>query len=152
VHRPALDVDHGEGPTECHVVDTGPGGLIGLQLATVLGHPPEPDRTRGAYSADAVRAALRHWDRPDRLARSALASGRTPAERVASVRAVVGAAVASAFGNSPAEQQLREVAIAGVIERDKPHEVVAASLHLSRSTYFRLRRAACDRLVEYLSS
>ena len=35
-HVPELDVDLGDGVTQCHIVDTGPGGTLGAQLAAVL--------------------------------------------------------------------------------------------------------------------
>jgi hypothetical protein len=156
VHLPELDVDHGEGPTECHIVDLGPGGMLGSQLDAVLTEAGLPSVAAGTATARpdpaAVRAALSDWDRPDRLARNPIASGRTPAERTASVRTLVAQAVDDAFGTSPSEQQLRAVLVAGLLERHAAHEQVAAELHLSRSTYFRLLRTASGRLEAFLAS
>jgi hypothetical protein len=148
-HEPELDVDHGEGPTQCHIVDLGPGGMLGKQLSAVLDELG-PTTSRG-IDASAVRQALRDWDRPDRLARSALATGADPGDRVTSVRDLITRGIDEAFGTGPGEQQLREVLLSGVVHRTVAHEQVAADLHLSRSTYFRLLRFASERLEAYLA-
>ena len=103
-HVPELDVDLGDGVTQCHIVDTGPGGTLGAQLAAVLaecGDAPVAVATAPIDEA-AVRGALRDWDRPDLLAEAPFAVGATPAERAQSVRSTIRQAVASAFGSSPA--------------------------------------------------
>jgi hypothetical protein len=153
-HLPQLDVDHGEGPTECHVVDVGPAGVLGAQLAAVL-RETGPSTTTSvpprSVDPEDVRTALRSWDRPDQLARSPLATGATAAERVASVQTLVRGAAAAAFGMSPSEQALRDVFTSGLLERTTSHEQVAAELHLSRSSYFRLLGTATQRVVDFLA-
>jgi hypothetical protein len=148
-HLPELDVDLGDGVTECHVVDTGPGGTLGAQLAAVLaecGEPPVPPRSAPMDEAT-VRAALRDWDRPDLLADAAFAVGGTPAERAQSVRSTIRQAVAAAFGSSPREVLLLQVLEAGYLGRTSTHEQAAIDLHLSRSAYYRHLRTAADRVV-----
>ncbi len=152
VHVPELDVDLGEGVTECHVIDTGPGGTLGAQLAAVLaecGESPVQPR-RPEVDEQAVRAALHEWDRPDLLAENGMAVGSTPAERSTSVRTAIRQAVAGAFGSSPRERLLVEVLEAGCLGRTTTHEQAAIDLHLSRSAYYRHLRAAGDRVVAQL--
>jgi hypothetical protein len=154
VHVPQLDVDHGEGPTECHVVDVGPAGVLGAQLAAVLLETGPSTTTMvpsRSIDPEDVRGALRSWDRPDQLARSPLARGVTAAERVASVQTLVRDAAQAAFGMSPSERALRDVLTSGLLERATSHEQVAAELHLSRSSYFRLLGTATQRVVDFLA-
>ena len=151
-HVPELDVDLGDGVTQCHIVDTGPGGTLGAQLAAVLvecGDAPVAVATAPIDEA-AVRGALRDWDRPDLLAEAPFAVGATPAERAQSVRSTIRQAVASAFGSSPREVLLLQVLEAGYLGRTSTHEQAAIDLHLSRSAYFRHLRAAADRVVAEL--
>jgi hypothetical protein len=151
-HLPDLDVDLGDGVTECHVVDTGPGGTLGAQLAAVLaecGEVPVAVPTAPIDEA-AVRAALRDWDRPDLLADVSFAVGATPTERAQSVRSTIRHAVASAFGSSPREVVLLQVLEAGYLGRTSTHEQAAIDLHLSRSAYYRHLRSAADRVVAEL--
>jgi hypothetical protein len=151
-HVPELDVDLGDGVTQCHIVDTGPGGTLGAQLAAVLaecGEAPVAPRV-APIDEESVRAALRDWDRPDLLAECPFATGTTPAERAASVRATIRRAAAAAFGSGPREQLLVQVLEAGYLGRTTTHEQAAIDLHLSRSAYYRHLRAAADRVVVQL--
>lgn len=155
-HEPALDVDHGEGTTECHIVDLGPGGILGAQLATVLaelGAAPavDPIVANGRVSPDDVRAALRDWDNPPRLAQSALARGRGTSARAEAARAAIRRAIAETFGESEQESLLRRVLEVRYLERADTHEQAAGRLHVSRSAYFRHLKAATDRIVAELA-
>jgi acyl-CoA thioesterase FadM len=72
-HIADLDVDAGGHVTECHLLDYGAGGLLGMQREYVyreLGLTPAPP------DADAVRDALRNLRVPHALASSRLARPR----------------------------------------------------------------------------
>jgi hypothetical protein len=159
----------GEHPVECHRVDYGPGGLLGLQRIVIygelgLGAPAPPAAgddgsaaaagpgasAAGRFDAEAVRDALRSLSRPLELARSPLASGDKPEERAASVRRRLAEAADRAFGDSDDERLLREVLRRGYLEPAGSHEQAADELFLSRATYFRRLRTAAARLADYL--
>jgi hypothetical protein len=157
-HVPELDAVIGGRPHECHLLDHGPGGIIGGQRNTVyweLGLPaPEPDeRPSGvapAVTHESVKALARHLDRPLELAASPLARGSNPDERAESVRALFREAVDGAFGASADEQLLRRIAERGCLTRSVGHEALADELNVSRATYFRRLRQASDRLAEFV--
>jgi hypothetical protein len=162
-HLEDLDL-RGEHAVQCHRVDYGPGGLLGLQRIVIYGElglsapaapTPRPDaaapeRAPEPFDAEAVRDALRSLSRPLELARSPLATGETPAERAASVRQRLEAAAQHAFGDSEDEQLLRQVLQRGYLEPEGSHEQAADALFLSRATYFRRLRNAAARLADYL--
>jgi hypothetical protein len=157
-HMPELDASIGGKLHECHLLDHGPGGIIGGQRNTVyweLGLPtPEPDeRPVGpapAVTHESVKALARHLDRPMELASSPLALGATPDGRAESVRALFREAVDGAFGESADEQLLRTIAERGCLTRSVGHEALADELNVSRATYFRRLRQASDRLAEFV--
>jgi hypothetical protein len=105
---------------------------------------------REPLTLDAVRDALRNLHQPLELATSPLATGTSTEERAASVRAEMQDAVAKAFGDSPAEQQLRRIVQRGYLDPDGSHELAADELHVSRATYFRRLRAASQRVADFL--
>jgi len=165
-HLAALDLA-GDHAVQCHRVDYGPGGLLGLQRIVIYGElgltpPAAPPALDGAtkpaavvsapapFDAEAVRDALRSLSRPLELARNPLATGDTPEERAASVRARLEAAAEHAFGASDDEQLLRQVLRRGYLEPAGSHEQAADELFLSRATYFRRLRAAAARVADYL--
>jgi hypothetical protein len=153
VHTPELDVRVGAKQIQCHIVDFGPGGMLGAQRAIVyaeLGFELPPDDVI-VVDGEAVRALLRDLTRDDRLAASSFATGDTVAERAASVRALVRDAVDRTFGAGARDEKLRAVMVAGYLERTTSHEAVAASLHMSRAVYFRTAREAVDRLAGELN-
>jgi hypothetical protein len=157
-HIPELDAVIGSKPHECHLLDHGPGGIIGGQRNTVyweLGLPtPEPDeRPSGvapSVTHDSVKALARHLDRPLELAASPLATGSTPDERAESVRVLFREAVVGAFGESADEQLLRTIAERGCLTRSVGHEALADQLNVSRATYFRRLRQASERLADFI--
>ena len=157
-HVPELDAVIGGKPHECHLLDHGPGGIIGGQRNTVyweLGLPtPEPDKRPSGVAPsvthDSVKALARHLDRPLELAASPLASGSTPDERAESVRALFREAVDGAFGASADEQLLRTIAERGCLTRSVGHEALADELNVSRATYFRRLRQASERLADFI--
>jgi hypothetical protein len=124
-HVPELDVDG----WECHVLDYGPGGLLGAQRDLVR-------RELGlAKPAVDVREALRNLRRPGGEA----------------MRARLLAAAEQAFGTTADEQLLRRVLVRGYFDPAPSHEAAARELHLSRAAYFRRLRAASDRVAEWLA-
>lgn len=160
-HVPELDV-HGEDERtiECHVLDYGAGGLLGLQRDTVyleLGlappaappaaAPPEP-----AGDPELVREALRNLRLPHALARSPLATGEGVEQRAASVRALLESAAERAFGDTESERLMEQVLRRGYLEPAASHEQAAAELNLSRAAYFRRLKLASERLAEFLAS
>jgi hypothetical protein len=157
-HVPELDAVIGGKPHECHLLDHGPGGIIGAQRNTVyweLGLPtPEPDKRPSGVAPsvthDSVKALARHLDRPLELAASPLAKGSTPDERAESVRALFREAVDGAFGQSADEQLLRTIAERGCLTRSVGHEALADELNVSRATYFRRLRQASERLADFI--
>jgi AAA ATPase-like protein len=120
---PELDYEVGGRVTECHLIDYGPGGLLGAQLALIyveLGLvEPDGSGSREGSAADvsleAVRDALRNLRVPHQLAGSPLARGVTQEERAASVRALIEDAAARAFGETANEQLLARVLERGVL-------------------------------------
>jgi hypothetical protein len=153
-HIPELDLEFDSHRLECHRVDYGPGGLLAAQRAVVyaeLGLAP-PHLTEPAVDIEAVREALRNFRNPHELARSSLATGDTPEERVESVRVLFRAAAERAFGDSENEKLLARVLVRGYLEPAASHEQAALDLSLSRAAYFRRLRAAAERIAEYLAA
>lgn len=160
---PELDAVIGGKPHECHLLDHGPGGIIGGQRNTVYWElglaAPDPEAEEAAAPAaqpapavthESVKALARHLDRPLELAASPLATGSTPDERAESVRALFREAVDGAFGASADEQLLRTIAERGCLTRSLGHEALADELNVSRATYFRRLRQASERLAEFV--
>jgi hypothetical protein len=156
-----LDVLVGSVVHECHVIDHGPGGVLGGLRATIyaeLGLPrptaEEPDAIDAAPVTEAdVRQALRDIDRPSELMASPLAAlvGTAPPEAVtAAVRALLLGAIVEAFGAGRDEELLRDVALGAYNNPSTTHEDVAFALHVSRATYFRRLRQANERICDYV--
>lgn len=160
-HHPELDIHYGDIEVQCHVLDTGPGGLVGAAVAAAyaelgLDPPPAPDPwvapgDRGA-DAESVRSALKSFHRPSELAANPLATGGTPDQRAASVRVLLEQAIADAFGTSTDERLQRQTLELGYLDAAVTHEGAADLLHLSRAAYFRRLRQAVDRLAEWILS
>jgi hypothetical protein len=152
-----LAVELGGRVLACHLIDFGELGLLGAQRATVLhelGLSPAPFAApvpqRDAFPvADAARRAVRDYQRPDRLLANPLGDGGPPEERVESVRRFVREALDAAFGDSEAEQRLREALHRAYVEPSSSHDRAALDLHVSRTTYFRWLRTGLARVGEY---
>jgi hypothetical protein len=143
VHVASLDA----GDVECHLLDYGPGGLLGAQRDVIrreLGRD-------AALDPAAVRDALRNLRLPHALAASPLARGSGVEERAASVRELIGEATERAFGDTPDERLLRQVLERGYLDPAAGHEQAAHELHLSRTAYFRRLRAASERVAAVLA-
>lgn len=156
-HVPELDARVGGERIECHVIDWGPGGVVAALRDHVyrelgLAAPPRPagaDRV----SVETVREAFRNLGDPAKLARGPLARGNGAGERADSVRRTLTAALENAFGDTPGEALTQTVLRRGYLERaDLSHDAVAEALHLSRASYFRRLRRACERVADYLSA
>lgn len=153
VRVPELDVADGERTVECHVLDHGPGGLIGTARALVyrdLGLPPPAPVPDAGPGADAVRDALRAFHDPVALAASPLARGAGAAARAESVRALLRAATAAAFGDSDDERLQRRIVERGYLDPDGGHGRAAHELRLSRTTYFRRLATASARVADWV--
>jgi hypothetical protein len=160
-HLAELDLTLDDHVTECHVVDFGPGGILAAQRAMVyaeLGMTPPDDpkhasaegESQDEITADAIRDALRSLDNPLELSRSPLATGSTPEERAASVRALIVEATANAFGDAADEQLLQRIVERGYLDPAASHESAALDLNVSRATYFRRLRVASQRVADYV--
>jgi hypothetical protein len=155
VHVPGLDLEVEHHVTECHVVDFGPGGILAAQRGTVYGElgmtPPDAAPAPSSeITSEVVRDALRSLDNPLELAASPLASGTTPEERAASVRAVLAEATANAFGEASDERLLQQIMERGYLDASASHESAALELNVSRATYFRRLRIASQRVADYV--
>src|SRR4051812_3469484 len=154
-HVPELDVVGQERSLQCWVRDHGPGGIMRSLRDAVyreLGlRPPTPTpSTPGVFAGEDVRAALRAFHQPMELARSPIARGKAPAERAASVRAVLEEAVANAFGEAPGEQLVQRIVERGYLDPRGGHEAAAHELNVSRATYFRRLREGSERVARYV--
>ena len=155
-HLGELDLEIGGVEIECHVIDYGPGGLIGAQRAVVYAElglaPPQPAvPTPPSTILDAtVREALRNLQLPHKLAASELARGEGTGERAAYVQNLLAEAAEGAFGQSEDERLLRRVLIRGYLDPAPSQEAAADELHMSRSSYFRRLKTATLRLAEYV--
>ncbi len=147
---PGLDVGGGSATWEAHLVDWGPGGLLGAQRDLVYRELGLPAPGAPCAPAD-VRAALRALHRPATLATSPLARGATPQERAATLRARLEAAIEHAFGEAREDRALRDVLVRSYLRPAATHELAAHELHLSRATYFRRLRDATTRVAEHLA-
>jgi len=158
-HVSELDVHVGETEFQCHVIDYGAGGLLGLQRSFVymeLGlAPPSHDVPAAAAPAgaapEAVRDALRSLSVPADLARSPLATGEGIEARAASVRALLETGAQHAFGDADNERLLARVLTRGYLDPAPSHEAAADELNLSRAAYFRRLKQASERLADYLA-
>jgi hypothetical protein len=156
-----LDVLVGSVVHECHVLDHGPGGVLGGLRATIhaeLGLPAPavaaaPESGPGAaVTEDDIRQALRDIDRPSELMASpltALVDG-PPQAAAGAVRALLLAAIDGAFGAGRDEELLHDVALGAYRDPSTTHEDVAYALHVSRATYFRRLRQVNERICDYV--
>ena len=129
-HVPPLDVDG----LQCHVLDYGPGGLLGAQRDHVhreLGVAP------AAIDPETVRDALRNL--------------HDPSVALAVSRELLRDAADRAFGDTPDEQLLRQVLLRGYFDPACSHETAAHELHLSRAAYFRRLRVASERVAAWVA-
>lgn len=149
VHVPELDmIGHGM-HLECHIVDFGPGGLLGFQRDWVYREtgaaPPLP-----TFAPDLDPVALVRMLRdPAGLAYGYDWLGRSPSDRLDTLHDRVSRAL-DVFTDSDADRTDRAIVEAAYLGDGAPHEVIARRLHLSRTTYFRRLQDATARLAEEL--
>ena len=144
--RHLAELDHGE--IECHLLDYGPGGLLGAQRDVVL---RELGRARHV-DPQAVRDALRNLRVPLALAQSPLARGSGVEARAAAVRELIADAARRAFGETDDERLLQRVLERGYLDPAAGHEQAARELHLSRTAYFRRLKSASERVATFLAA
>lgn len=138
----------GSRPRSGMTIGAGSAGLATYVLDLGQGERPRlPARVK--VDVATVRAALRDIQQPVLLAAHPLAHGTTVAARAASVRAVLDAAVESAFGQSASEELYRQVLRRGYLDTDAGAHVAQRELHLGRSTFFRRVAEASDRLATF---
>jgi AAA ATPase domain len=150
-HVPELDLQLAGVQVECHVLDYGPGGLLGAQRDVIYAEagfrpPPAPP-----IDVEVVRQALRDLPVPSRLAANELATGDALEERAESVRARLADAAEHAFGETADERLLRRVLVRGYLDPAPSHELAARELNLSRAAYFRRLKQAVVRIAAHLS-
>ena len=156
VHAPELDTVLSDGsPLHTYVLGDGRGGVferihrtvyaeLGLPWTSPTGGTAEP---AGESALGNVRAALRVFGRDGELARTALAgrllpAGGTNAARAKALRALLRDAVADAMPDPQAdERQVLEQTYFGA----------AGTVHVSRSTRYRLLRRGIEALAESLA-
>jgi hypothetical protein len=150
-HVPELDLQLAGVQVECHVLDYGPGGLLGAQRDVVYAEVGlRPPRT-ARIDVEVVRQALRDLGVPSRLAANELASGVGLEERAESVRALLANAAEQAFGDTADELLLRRVLVRGYLNPAQSHELAAKELNLSRAAYFRRLKMSVARIAAYLT-
>jgi AAA ATPase domain len=149
-HVPELDLQLAGVRVECHLLDYGPGGLLGGQRDVVYAEAGlRPPHAR-SIDVEVVRQALRDLGVPSRLAASELATGDALDERAESVRALLSDAAEHAFGETADELLLRRVLVRGYLDPAASHELAAEELNLSRATYFRRLKQAVARIAAHL--
>jgi hypothetical protein len=151
-HVPELDLQLAGVQVECHLLDYGPGGLLGAQRDVVYAEVGLRPPHATSIDVEVVRQALRDLAVPSRLAASELASGDALEERAESVRAVLSDAAEHAFGETADEVLLRRVLIRGYLDPARSHELAAKELNLSRAAYFRRLKKAVLRVATHLGS
>jgi hypothetical protein len=150
-HVPELDLQLASVEVECHLLDYGPGGLLGAQRDVVYAEAGLRPPHTPPIDVEVVRQALRDLGVPSRLAANELASGDALEERAESVRARLTDAAEHAFGETADERLLRRVLIRGYLDPAPSHELAATELSLSRAAYFRRLKTAVLRIAEHLS-
>ena len=121
--RPSLDVDG----WECHILDYGPGGLLGAQRD----HVHRELGVARTVDPEAVRDALRNA-RPVAERSRARACARPPTAPSAT---------------RPTSSCFAQVLLRGYFDPATSHEAAARELHLSRAAYFRRLRSASERVA-----
>jgi hypothetical protein len=146
-HVHELDVAGQGQHLECHILDFGPGGLLGFQRDWIYAEtgaaPPAPMPDPDLDPVTLVRM-LRD---PGALAAGNEWLGRTPSDRLDALRQRVRRAL-DVFADTRNDRTDRAIVEAAYLEEAAPHEVIARRLHLSRTTYFRRLHDATRRVAE----
>lgn len=144
---PELDVTVGDRRVTCHLLDLGPGGLLGTQRDLVYREIGLDVPATSTADVRAVRDALRSYHDDAALAASPMAEGATPEQRAAAVRAKLHRSWGAAFGSSDRQQLLAEVVRRAYFERRSSHDATAHDMGLPRQTYFRSLRLAVEAMT-----
>lgn len=148
-HVPELDIHAFGQVLECHIVDFGPGGLLGFQRDWIYretGAAPPVDV--GDVEPLAILKMLRE---PESLAHGPGWLGASPSARLERLKSLVSNAL-SVFGDHRDDQLARRIIEVAYLGENAPHDAVARQLHLSRSTYFRRLQSASERVSEELAA
>ncbi|MBS1891392.1 MAG: hypothetical protein JST59_08865 [Actinobacteria bacterium] len=150
-HLTDLDLTIGQTRLECHRIDHGPGGVIGLARDIVyreLGIPPHRPP-----SADQVRSALQALRRGDDLAGSPLTSeDLAPAEQRREVRARLSSAADDAFGSGSDDRLLRATLDLAYLDEEADPATGPRVLNVSRATFYRRLAVATEMLALALAA
>jgi hypothetical protein len=149
-HVPELDLELAGVRVQCHLLDYGPGGLLGAQRDVVYAEMGLRLPYAPPMDLEVVRQALRDLHMPSRLAANELASGDSLKERADSVRALLADAAKHAFGLTADELLLRRVLTRAYLDPAPTHELAAEELNLSRTAYFRRLKMAVARIAAHL--
>lgn len=149
-HVPELDLQLAGVQVECHLLDYGPGGLLGAQRDVIYAEVGLRPPHTPPIELEVVRQALRDLGVPSRLAANELAIGDGCEERAESVRALLTDAAEHAFGETVDELLLRHVLTRGYLDPAPSHELAAKELNLSRAAYFRRLKRAVVRIAAHL--
>jgi hypothetical protein len=145
-HLAGLDLVLGQQRIECHRIDHGPGGVIGLTRDIVyreLGIAP-----RRPPTAEQVRSALQALRRGGDLTGSPLTSDDlTPTEQRREARARLSSAADDAFGPGPEDRLLRAALDHAYLNEDGDPATAPQVLNVSRATFYRRLAAATELLA-----
>jgi hypothetical protein len=151
VHVPQLDLEAYGMNLQCHIVDLGPGGLLGTQRDWVYRETGVAPPSTFGERPDDVRVLLRALREPVRLAGGPAWLGDAPAERIARLRSLVEESLTT-FGAGRDDALAAGIIRAAYLGEAASHETIARSLNLSRSAYFRRLHVATERLVPQLET
>lgn len=139
------DVDGREMFTLLH--DGGPDGVVGTLYEVIRSEQGVSDSTVPSSLEGPLLAGLRSFLDDSAMSASTLGSGKG-AERAATARGAVLAAVDAAFADTDGEQQLRRALELAYLVPGGGHAAARNELHMSRSTFYRHLQRARSVLVE----
>lgn len=148
-HVPELDFRDLGVSLDCHIVDFGPGGLVGNQRDWIYretGVVP-PTETSELDPGRLIRL-LRE---PGGLTHGPTFLGGSPSERLQRLRGLIEEAL-SVFGDHRDDQLARTIVEAAYLGEAAPHEAIARNLNLSRSAYFRRLQQATERVGQEIAA
>lgn len=109
--------------------------------------PATPD----AASRQDVVEALRSFHEPAVLISSPLGDGATGDEPIRLIRDRIRVAADEVFDEGELDRLRKGAVERGYLDAGSSHELAAASLHMSRATYFRRLAEGVDRIAGYLA-
>ncbi|OJU84460.1 MAG: hypothetical protein BGO11_09855 [Solirubrobacterales bacterium 70-9] len=150
-HLASLDVEVGGRRIECHRIDHGPGGVIGLARDIVyreLGIAP-----RRAPTPEQVRSALQALRRGGDLSASPLTSpDLAPAEQRREARARLSSAAEDAFGQGPDGRLMQAAIDLAYLDEEADPATAPQALNVSRATFYRRLTVATELLAVALAA